>query len=325
MGDPSSFRQSVRERTMQNPTLLVLLVCIIGVCTAQGPGDINLGPSDHVCSGLSGAESDPDACNQYFICYTHPTTKWQCRGNLLFDEYYMGCNYPEYTSCGNRPKPTSSVTPTTTASPTTPLTPFKCPSPSGTFPVSPSQKCSQTYYLCVEDVPYQQACPGNTVFNINTCMSADAAGCSVPTTTPSQSFTCPSPDGFYPYPDTCTKFYQCIGGKPFIYSCPSSLYFNPAIRACDWPANVPSCTKLDFFQNVISNEIETIESQKFICPKPDGHYVDPTNCNHYFICIDGVPVSNICPEGLYYDEVNNLCNYPELVNCDATPTTQATK
>merc|ERR1712137_827081 len=76
---------------------------------------------------------------------------------------------------------------------------------------------------------------------------------------------------------------------------------------------------------VISNEIETIESQKFICPKPDGHYVDPTNCNHYFICIDGVPVSNICPEGLYYDEVNNLCNYPELVNCDATPTTQATK
>merc|ERR1712179_215211 len=248
----------VRERTMQNPTLLVLLVCIIGVCTAQGPGDINLGPSDHVCSGLSGAESDPDACNQYFICYTHPTTKWQCRGNLLFDEYYMGCNYPEYTSCGNRPKPTSSVTPTTTASPTTPLTPFKCPSPSGTFPVSPSQKCSQTYYLCVEDVPYQQACPGNTVFNINTCMSADAAGCSVPTTTPSQSFTCPSPDGFYPF----RYLHQVLP----MYRWKTLHLFLPIVsllQSCHQSVRLArkrsSCTKLDFFQNVISNEIETIE------------------------------------------------------------------
>lgn len=297
---------------MQTRILLPLLLCIVGACKAQAPGDINLGPSDHVCSGLSGAESNPDACNLYFICYTHPTTLYQCRGNLLFDEVYMGCNYPEYTSCGSRPRPDTTQTPTI---PTTQSPPFKCPGPDGLFPVSPSEKCSPKYYACINDIPHEQVCPGNAVFNSQVCMSAEAAGCSVPTTTPSHEFTCPTPDGYFPFPDTCTKFYQCIAGNPFIYSCPANLFFNPAISACDWPENVPSCTKVPNFQNMIPKEINTIKNQAFVCPEPNGHYVDPTNCNHYFVCIDGRAVGNICPEGLYYDEANNVCNYSELVDC----------
>jgi len=182
---------------MQIQALLPLLLCIVGVCIAQGPGDVNLGPSDHNCTGLTFAEPNPDRCDQYFICFTVTVDLWQCSpsGNFLFDERYMGCNYPEYTSCGNRPRPTSSVKPTVS---TTPLPPFHCPSSTGNFPVDPSQKCSQTYYMCVNGEPFQQTCPGPLVFNVNTCMSAEAAGCSVPTTTPSQGFTCPTQDGFFP-------------------------------------------------------------------------------------------------------------------------------
>ena len=89
---------------------------------------------------------------------------------------------------------------------------------------------------------------------------------------------------------------------------------------------------------MIPKEINTIKNQAFVCPEPNGHYVDPTNCNHYFVCIDGRAVGNvsrhfilqlmtrrnsiinwiclqICPEGLYYDEANNVCNYSELVDC----------
>jgi len=305
---------------MQIQALLPLLLCIVGVCIAQGPGDVNLGPSDHNCTGLTFAEPNPDRCDQYFICFTVTVDLWQCSpsGNFLFDERYMGCNYPEYTSCGNRPRPTSSVKPTVS---TTPLPPFHCPSSTGNFPVDPSQKCSQTYYMCVNGEPFQQTCPGPLVFNVNTCMSAEAAGCSVPTTTPSQGFTCPTQDGFFPSSDTCTQYYQCVGGYPYLKNCPPGLYYNPANIQCDWPYNVPSCTKLNSLKNLISGmiskESEIVKGQKFACPEPNGHYVDPTNCNHYFVCIDGMAVANICPQGLYYDEVHNLCNYSSLVDCQS--------
>jgi len=44
-------------------------------------------------------------------------------------------------------------------------------------------------------------------------------------------------DGLYPMRD-CTKYIECAGGRTFKHQCPSGLYFNPKIKACDWPAHV---------------------------------------------------------------------------------------
>uniref|UniRef100_A0A182KD90 Uncharacterized protein n=1 Tax=Anopheles christyi TaxID=43041 RepID=A0A182KD90_9DIPT len=51
-------------------------------------------------------------------------------------------------------------------------------------------------------------------------------------------FVCPR-DGFFRDPKNCAKYYRCYdGGRQALLDCPSGLYFNEAIPACDWPYNV---------------------------------------------------------------------------------------
>jgi len=46
---------------------------------------------------------------------------------------------------------------------------------------------------------------------------------------------------FVPSADSCSDFYLCSHGSPYKLTCPSGLYFNPAIKRCDYPENV-NCT-----------------------------------------------------------------------------------
>lgn len=52
---------------------------------------------------------------------------------------------------------------------------------------------------------------------------------------------CADPNGFYPHPTDCQKYYQCAHGTPYEYSCASGLLWNDAVKNCDWAANV-QCT-----------------------------------------------------------------------------------
>ena len=42
---------------------------------------------------------------------------------------------------------------------------------------------------------------------------------------------------YYPHHDP-GKFWQCVDGKLYEFSCNPGLYFNPMTSACDWPMNV---------------------------------------------------------------------------------------
>merc|ERR1711936_879017 len=44
-------------------------------------------------------------------------------------------------------------------------------------------------------------------------------------------------DGLYPMRD-CRMYIECAGGRTYKHTCPSGLYFNPKIKACDWPEHV---------------------------------------------------------------------------------------
>lgn len=297
---------------MQNqrmvPLSLALLLCFFASIKAQGAGDINLGPANYTCI-TGGAEPHPDLCNQYYTCWTHPISLWQCRDNLLFDLTYSGCNWPATVNCGSRRRPDQ---PTTTVKPTIPPPTFQCPSSEGLFPAEAGNRCLSTYYMCVGNVSYAQACPGNTVFDTNTCKTPESADCQVAsTTTASPEFICPTTgeDDYYPSPTSCTHFYRCIEGTPYPQTCPPSLVYNPDAKMCDWPVNVPSCSS--------SRALKKTRSNGFSCPEPNGNFNDPADCNRYYVCIDDTPVGNICPPGLYFDAANNVCNYAALVKCDA--------
>jgi chitinase len=64
--------------------------------------------------------------------------------------------------------------------------------------------------------------------------------------TPPPTESCPG-IGTHPNPVNCQHYYTCMPGPEGGWiimpgSCGEGLAFNPAIGACDWPANVPGCS-----------------------------------------------------------------------------------
>lgn len=57
-------------------------------------------------------------------------------------------------------------------------------------------------------------------------------------TTQSGKFVCPSSNGLFPDPISCSNFYSCANGMAYRMSCGTGLLYNPTISVCDWPANV---------------------------------------------------------------------------------------
>uniref|UniRef100_A0A182SLF2 Chitin-binding type-2 domain-containing protein n=1 Tax=Anopheles maculatus TaxID=74869 RepID=A0A182SLF2_9DIPT len=49
---------------------------------------------------------------------------------------------------------------------------------------------------------------------------------------------------------------------------------------------------------------------------PDGVFVnDFTSCDGYFLCLGGVPTQAQCPPGFYFNEAQQLCDFPQNVFC----------
>ncbi|CAL4096918.1 unnamed protein product [Meganyctiphanes norvegica] len=52
-------------------------------------------------------------------------------------------------------------------------------------------------------------------------------------------------EGYFALPQDCSMFYFCGNSENawirYNFHCPTGLYFNPSVLACDWPYNVPSC------------------------------------------------------------------------------------
>lgn len=59
-----------------------------------------------------------------------------------------------------------------------------------------------------------------------------------------ETFLCPSLNGFYANPSSCTSYYQCSNSIPYKFDCPVGLVFNPVISGCDYASNVPSCKSM---------------------------------------------------------------------------------
>ena len=48
------------------------------------------------------------------------------------------------------------------------------------------------------------------------------------------AWTCPSQSGFFRNPTNAHKFYECVNGHEYEYTCPSDLVFNESISLCDY-------------------------------------------------------------------------------------------
>jgi len=149
-----------------------------------------------------------------------------------------------------------------------------------------------------------------------------------------------SPDGlavYVPHPTQCNLYYQCVGLTPFLLHCPDELFFDPSLNVCNWPNQVDCESQTEAPEKITTDATTVIEQETskntkkvfkrsidpdfdVVCPESeDGTTVfvpHPTDCNLYYICVGKMPFLMQCPGDLYFDSVLNICNWPDLVNCE---------
>lgn len=75
--------------------------------------------------------------------------------------------------------------------------------------------------------------------NSGTCVDATFAPCGAVNNPPGPQCP-PSETGFFPFPNSCTKFIFCLNGDlRSKHECQDGWHFNPVEEICDLPENLP--------------------------------------------------------------------------------------
>nr|AAP33177.1 peritrophin 1 [Mamestra configurata] len=128
--------------------------------------------------------------------------------------------------------------------------------------------------------------------------------------------------------ENCNQFYICDHGRPVAFTCNGFLLYNPYTERCDWPEHVQCGDRVipepgnesdenDSNEDNISNPNDDPSQAPTICAGngSEGVLVAHENCDQYYICSGGVPVSRPCNDGLLYNPYNQRCDWPSNVVC----------
>ncbi|CAL8107480.1 unnamed protein product [Orchesella dallaii] len=232
---------------------------------------------------------------------------------------------PTPPSNSTTPPPTNSTSPPGNG--TTPL-PNGCPADG--IDKIPHPSLCDTYFICVDGVPYEEHCADGLQFNpiIKECDFPENVNCTspgIPTTTPIPVPDCPA-EGvhFLPYPRNCSLYYICVEGFPVLNRCADGTLFDPINLQCDLSANV-NCTSgnstfVEEFDLPISNiklQSSPLDSQNE-CPSGVTRALIPSSnsCREYFICFDGSNLGTLeCPSGFHFDYFSQACVPQGLSTC----------
>merc|ERR1712213_223206 len=121
-------------------------------------------------------------------------------------------------------------------------------------------------------------------------------------------FRCPESNGFFPDPEQCDLYYECIDNVPEAKLCPDGLLFedgNPNQEKCDYPFNV-ECNDREYVQ-----EPETGIDP--VCYRANGffNHEDPAVCDKFYNCVYGKAHELPCATSLVFDEAQGTCVRPE--------------
>ncbi|XP_068629061.1 uncharacterized protein [Battus philenor] len=108
-----------------------------------------------------------------------------------------------------------------------------------------------------------------------------------------------------PSPEKCYKFLNCWDGWASEEECPDGLMFSNN-GYCDYSFNV------DCANRKVKDIIEPRCRQDFLT------FRNETNCNEFFVCINGLPVRFKCPSDLHYSTCRGVCEFKETANCNSS-------
>ena len=101
-------------------------------------------------------------------------------------------------------------------------------------------------------------------------------------------------------PNDCTKFRRCDRGYIVIMSCNDNLFFDNNLKVCNWPNQVSECQTNTWGNECdISQDLTRLEN----------------DCKRYYRCKNGYLTTEICPEGLAFDQDLKRCELESVVKC----------
>lgn len=123
---------------------------------------------------------------------------------------------------------------------------------------------------------------------------------------------------FFPHPD-CTKYYVCNWQTLLERSCPMGLHWNHHYNYCDYPSQAgciggPVVTPPPTAAPTTAKP--TDKCPEAYNPDDQPNYLPHEDCTKYYVCSwGGAAIEQYCPAGLNWNQVNHICDYPELAGC----------
>ncbi|XP_041974331.1 protein obstructor-E-like [Aricia agestis] len=170
------------------------------------------------------------------------------------------------------------------------------------------------YIECLNGTATDKTCPDGLRYNPNVTFNRDP--CQYPidvecigraSLQPAQpTEECPHQFGYFKRTDGnhCGKFRNCVNGVAFDFDCPEGLAFNSESYRCDWPDQVKDCD----VEAYLGFRCPEVPELKDVGP-PTGFrfYRSPSNCQQYFICVEGKPRRLACSGYNAFDEEIEGC------------------
>ncbi|XP_043271590.1 protein obstructor-E [Venturia canescens] len=190
-----------------------------------------------------------------------------------------------------------------------------CPEKNGRFPI-PSQ--CDAYIECIDGEGEEKLCPDGLLFNPDARFNYP---CGYPIDIqcegrsqlqPAQpTEDCPHRYGYFKVGDSshCGQFKNCADGVGYVFNCPEGLAFNPETYRCDWPDQVPDCDAEAF----LGFKCPPVDKDNFYFGELTRFFKSPSDCEHYFVCVEGRPRLMNCGEGNAFNELINACDAAENV------------
>jgi len=207
--------------------------------------------------------------------------------------------------------------------------------------VAASQSCD-AYVICMGgQTIHGQRCPAGMLFEpiSETCGQSSCQDCS--------RFGIQN----LPHPDSCDQFIECIMGTRTFRTCPSPLLFDRTVANCNEPHLVlcpgqptedpypteewttdtwitdpwtPDPNPTEPWPPITDPPPTNPPSLPICVPGGQVHHAHPTDCTRFFLCIclhtECTLWEQQCQSKLHWNQIVNVCDYPERAGCLNRPT-----
>jgi hypothetical protein len=119
-------------------------------------------------------------------------------------------------------------------------------------------------------------------------------------------FECPEPDGLFPHPQQCDRYFECRNGHLTRKLCADGLVFDRSKSAHEDPCDHVQNTK---HRCRGKPNLQRAKPGDANCPRQNGVYPSPdkAQCEKFYSCLKGVGSVQHCAAGLHFDTEIGTC------------------